>query len=108
MDHVRIEEHPDGGWCINYSFDSVEDAVRAAVEVLPELPVISDDEKVEAEIDKAMVRIDDEFRRRCERRDSTVTKKRRAAAAKKAYYYPPDKTRSRWQHVAEAVVNVKW
>ena len=51
---------------------------------------------------------DDEFRRRCERRDSTVTKKRRAAAAKKAYYYPPDKTRSRWQHVAEAVVNMKW
>ena len=115
MDHVLIKEHPEGGWTFDFCFDTIEDAVRASIEVLPDKPVFyaygSDGEiasEIATEIERVVDAVDDEFKRKQARKDSLITRKRRAANAKKAYYFPPDKVRSRWQHVAEAVLNTKW
>ena len=111
MDHVLIKEHPEGGWTFDFCFDTIEDAVRASIDVLPDKPVFyayESEGPVADEVDRVIAAVDREYRHKKERKDSLITLKRRAANAKKAYYLPPDKIRSRWQHVAEAVINTKW
>lgn len=111
MDHVLIKEHPEGGWTFDYCFDTIEDAVRASIDVLPDKPVFyayGSEGAVVDEVDRVIAAVDREYRHKKERRDSPMARKRRAANAKKAYYFPPDRVISRWQHVADAVMNTKW